>query len=65
MRLRPSTPESLPSPSGNREDVELSRSAVEATALAHTKITFAKYSRSCRVTASRTRTPVARCLRSS
>ncbi len=58
--LWPSSPLSLPSPFGNRFDVELRRMNVEATVEAVQKMTRAKYSAGCFVSASMTRTPVAR-----
>ena len=60
MMLQPSSPLSLPKPFGKRFDTEFSMMNAEPNVDAHRKITLAVNSRCSLVSASSTRTPVAR-----
>ncbi len=60
MRLRPSSPLELPSPSGNRSVAEFRSSRVDSSADAHRKTIRAVNSTASWVSRSMTRTPVAR-----
>ncbi len=60
MMLRPSSPLSLPNPSGKRLEREFSMMYVEPNVDAQRKMIFAKNSWCSFVSASSTRTPVAR-----